>query len=113
MMSPVRASEIIPSPKLKDLGIMEKFNRAVRRHHLARLKKARARYWGRGYSWNRSELTSKQSGMVVSTPAPCSCWMCCNPRRSWTTDQPKGITFQEAKQLEFFHSSLEELSCND
>jgi hypothetical protein len=48
------------------------------RHHLQRLKKARA--------FDQAIGTSRQSdtatlGRHVNTPAKCSCWMCGNPRR--------------------------------
>jgi len=50
--------------------------RAERRHHTARLKAARRRYWGRDL---RAE--PQQLGMCVNTAAVCSCAMCGNPRR--------------------------------
>lgn len=62
---------------------MERFNRAVRRHHRARLKKARSKYWGT--VWEHPELTDKDRakylGKLVTTPSPCSCWMCNRPRK--------------------------------
>jgi hypothetical protein len=54
--------------------------RALRRHHAARLKKARKRHWGRIFDAQAHDLTPRQLGMLVATPAPCSCWMCGNPR---------------------------------
>jgi hypothetical protein len=54
--------------------------RAVRRHHIARLKAARKGYWGRVYDASAPGLTPRQLGMLAATPAPCSCWMCGNPR---------------------------------
>lgn len=52
--------------------------RAIRRHHIERLKKKRKNYW-----WGdlHGGLNEKQLGMVVSTPRHCSCWMCGNPRK--------------------------------
>lgn len=48
---------------------------AIRRHHRARLRKARKLYW----HWN--EKTPRQLGILANTPATCSCWMCGNWRR--------------------------------
>jgi hypothetical protein len=56
---------------------MEKFNRAERRHQLARIKAKRKGYWY-GYP---AEMTPKRLGMVSQTPALCSCHMCGNPRK--------------------------------
>lgn len=54
-------------------------SRAVRRHHVARLKVKRRHY---GYGDSQSgPLSTKHAGSVVNTPRPCSCWMCGNPRR--------------------------------
>lgn len=53
--------------------------RALRRHHQARLKKARRFLWG-----PRRDLHSEPGraiGIAIDTPKPCSCWMCGNPRR--------------------------------
>ncbi|MBO9357757.1 hypothetical protein GG851_27525 [Bordetella petrii] len=47
---------------------------AQRRAHVRRLKKARRIHWGR-------ELNAQELGKAVSTPTPCSCWMCGNPRK--------------------------------
>lgn len=51
------------------------FARALRRHHVARIKAKRSGYWG-GY-----EKTSRQLGILAQTAAPCSCFACGNPRR--------------------------------
>ncbi len=59
-------------------------SRAIRRHHVARLKKARKQYWGynhRHANGRCEDMPAKQLGMVVSTPAVCSCWMCGNGRK--------------------------------
>lgn len=57
---------------------MNKKDRSVRRHHIARLKKKRAGYWGLP-----KELRSPRIlGILASTPKPCSCFMCsdkCEP----------------------------------
>ncbi|MBP6138957.1 MAG: hypothetical protein KBD96_01335, partial [Brachymonas sp.] len=56
---------------------MKNMQRALRRHHTARLKAARAHWhWGRSLQGNAKAL-----GKVVNTPCPCSCWQCGNPRR--------------------------------
>jgi len=48
--------------------------RAIRRHHIARLKKKRQHYWLGG-------LTLRSLGIAANTPKPCSCYACGNPRR--------------------------------
>jgi hypothetical protein len=52
--------------------------RALRRHHLERLKRKRSKcHWGR-------ELTDpKYIGIAVSTPKTCSGPCCGNPRKWW------------------------------
>ena len=56
---------------------MKNMKRALRRHHVARLKKARSYYWGRDI---RQDV--KSLGKAIDTPTPCSCWLCGNPRRT-------------------------------
>lgn len=55
---------------------MKDMSRAIRRHHAARLKRARRFYFAFD---NRTD--PHRLGMVLHTPKPCSCWMCGNPRR--------------------------------
>lgn len=55
---------------------MKNMKRALRRHHVARLKAARRFHWGRDLRHDAGAL-----GKAVDTPRPCSCWMCGNPRR--------------------------------
>jgi len=76
--------------------------RAIRRKHIARLKKARKNY----YYWPEHSLDERQLGMIVNTVPMCSCWMCGNPRRHL-----KELTIQEQKalldtreQIELFYS---------
>lgn len=65
--------------------------RAVRRHHVTRLKKARKHYWGyptRGFTprdvapRTPEEMSPKVLGKVVQYPQVCSCAGCCNSRRA-------------------------------
>lgn len=63
---------------------MEKFNRAVRRHHIARLKAKRQFYWGYNRSWGREGIqvmSAQQLGRIVQYPQACSCPGCGNQRR--------------------------------
>ena len=53
--------------------------RAIRRHHRERLKKNRKSYWGYGSRWIGT-MDLQQLGMVVRTPALCSCLGCGNQR---------------------------------
>jgi len=57
---------------------MKEIIRGIRRHHLQRLKKARAFDHAIGES---RQGDSVALGRHVNTPAKCSCWMCGNPRR--------------------------------
>lgn len=66
--------------------------RVERRHHAARLKAARHLYWGRRADRGTAPLTTTQLGILASTPAVCSCWMCGNPRK-WLNEK----SFQERK----------------
>ncbi len=62
---------------------MEKFNRAVRIHHLKRLKKARANYWGYPRIIGGKDIERmppRQVGIVVQTPRVTQCMCCSNPR---------------------------------
>ncbi|WP_157201156.1 hypothetical protein [Massilia sp. Root351] len=55
---------------------MKDLARALRRHHAARIKRARRFYFGIDNSTDLRRL-----GKLLNTPTPCSCWMCGNPRR--------------------------------
>lgn len=46
-------------------------SRSVRRHHRERLMRKRVKY---------GTVGGRGLGRVVSTPCPCSCWMCSNVR---------------------------------
>ncbi|GGD74627.1 hypothetical protein [Caballeronia grimmiae] len=50
--------------------------RALRRHHLARVKRAR-----RFYFCGDLSLEGNAVGKLAHTATPCSCFMCGNPRR--------------------------------
>lgn len=51
--------------------------RELRRYHYRRLQRKRKHYW----FGKEIPMTPKQLGMVVSTPHPCSCLGCGNPRK--------------------------------
>jgi len=57
---------------------MKEIIRGIRRHHLQRLKKARAFDHAIGAS---RQGDSAALGRHVNAPVKCSCWMCGNPRR--------------------------------
>lgn len=76
-------------------------SRAERRHHTARLKNTRKRYWGRhpvgenpgsNYTleWDEGSL-----GAVTQTPCVCSCHMCGNARKYYGNR-----TFQEIREMQ-------------
>lgn len=84
---------------------MEKFNRAVRRHHVERLKEKRRVYWGfpsrTTMSQAREPMDRMRLGKVVQYPTTCSSpWCCGNPRlREGDTYRDKGM-FQRLLQEE-------------
>jgi hypothetical protein len=62
--------------------------RAFRRHHEDRIKRRVAQYYGEYAAGNPHAI-----GRLAHTRAPCSCWMCGNPRR-WRRE----LTFQEIRE---------------
>lgn len=67
--------------------------RAERRHHLARVKKARKGYWGRqGANLAVEPMSEKDLGMVARTPKICG-WACCGNARRWAGE----LTCQERR----------------
>jgi hypothetical protein len=68
---------------------MKDMKRAQRRHHVARLKRVCAGWLARDVRESPRHL-----GKRVTTPAPCSCWMCGNKRRH------EGLTIQELRDIE-------------
>lgn len=70
--------------------------RAIRRHHLTRLKKVRSGYYG----WERFEADAqaiaRHRGLVANTARLCSCWMCGNPRKHM-----QERTIHEVSAIEF------------
>lgn len=73
--------------------------RALRRHHIVRLKKRRLRdnYWYK-------DLTPGNLGICVNTPCVCSCWMCGNPRKHYNE-----LTRQEIRSIDSYYNQL---NCN-
>ena len=76
---------------------MKSTKRSVRRHHYARLKKARRHYWGLE---GNDETEEAFLGMLVSTPSRCNCFQCANYRKNF------GKTY---KEKEFYRITEEEL----
>lgn len=75
--------------------------RAVRRHHLARVKKLRARYYG-GYVLDLPAAERAcHIGRFAHTVPGCSCWMCGNPRRYFGE-----VTMQEQRFAEYAREQL-------
>lgn len=67
----------------------------IRLHHISRLKNNRNHYWGLDLTHD-----DRRSGIVVDTPAPCSCWMCGNPRKYFGHRTLQEISFDEVSKLE-------------
>jgi hypothetical protein len=95
---------------------MEKFNRAVRRHHVARLKHKRQYYWGygtRGHSGCALDeppgpperMDEKVLGKVVQTPQMCSCLGCGNQRHNTAGWEP---TLQERRWFQQYREQVGE-----
>lgn len=91
--------------------------RAVRRHHIARLKKGRKHYWGYPNRWayKRDELPcapqemdARQLGKVVQYPKACSCGVCCNVRRAPYVNQ-NYLTRQEQRHWQNYREGLSEV----
>jgi hypothetical protein len=74
-----------------------------RRYHYNRLKKQRQFYYGRGDRAFTYIMTPRQLGMVATTPHPCSCRCCGNPRK-----HEKEITRQEKVNLLNYKEQCEE-----
>ena len=94
-----------------------KHSRAQRRHDRARLKEKRQFHWGYGHKdeWvgrtpdvagEINHMSPAVAGMVISTPAPCSCSMCGNPRRNSWGENP--LTMQEQKASSAYKDQVEE-----
>lgn len=71
--------------------------RSIRRHHRARLLRARRNHYGG--DWAENVL-----GKLVNTATPCSCWMCGNPRK-YTGE----LTISELKADLDFKDALSEI----
>lgn len=73
------------------LSLGKNMSRAQRRHERETLKKARRVYWGhrgQGLVWS-DPMTERQLGMIVATPAICSCAGCGNPRNHLGNDKDR------------------------
>lgn len=95
---------------------MREGNRAIRRFHVARLKKKRKNYWGYPTRWSRPydalpsapvEMDKQQLGKVVQYPQACSCAGCCNVRRAPNMNGGE-YTLQERRYFENYKEQLVE-----
>ncbi len=57
--------------------------RAMRRHHLARLKAKRSAYYGGYIKALPLEEQQRHLGILAHTARRCSCPLCGNPRKHW------------------------------
>lgn len=84
------------------------YKRAVRRHHLARIKRARAKHWTVHFFNETNDSQSKpylrRLGIAASTPKACSCWKCGNPRHALNEK-----TNAEISDLEFMALLVSEM----
>ena len=90
----------------------ESQGRALRRHHVARLKRRRKSYWGYpsvlGTPLDEApqaprSMDARQLGKVTQNPQMCSCPACGNARRL------VGGTMQERRWLDQYREQLDEL----
>jgi hypothetical protein len=93
--------------------------RAIRRHHIARLKKKRKNYWGYPTFWYPGviedrfgrapqPMDARQLGKVVQYPASCSCAGCCNARRAPSLNGG-ALTRPELRHWQNYREGLEEI----
>lgn len=89
-------SRLLPASGEEDQPLMAKS--AIRRHHIERLKRKRAKYrghWRGSWFWRLyGDMPDDEVAFLVDTPTPCSCDACGNPRRHWGELPP-----QELRQL--------------
>ena len=75
----IKSPDIIPIINIihqREESLFPDSRRALRRHHLARLKRVRAKY-RHAYA----NVSPRVLGIVVTTPCICSCYMCGNVRK--------------------------------
>lgn len=60
------------------MSVTKNLSRSKRRHHVARLKKARRHHWG-AERYRNPPLDERRIGILVHTTVVCRC--CGNPRR--------------------------------
>jgi hypothetical protein len=81
-------------------------SRAIRRHHIARLKNVREKYFA--ISWWSNRV--KRIGMLVQYPKICSCASCGNGRK-WrgerTLDELRGFDIME-DGIDEYYTDIEE-----
>lgn len=68
-----------PTDQVDSSVVVETNQRAVRRHHLSRVKHNRQTYWG--FKPTQEPMSDRTLGIVASTPKPCNCQMCSKPRK--------------------------------
>lgn len=84
---------------------MKDMTRAIRRRHVARLKKKRSSYFVVSW-WERKDY---RLGRIVQYPKMCSCPMCGNPRK-W--DKSK-YTIHELQGFDVLRDGMEDLNDAD
>lgn len=78
-------------------------SRALRRHHTTRLKNSRRNYWSVVLDLLNPK-SEKYIAQVISTPKPCSCYMCGNARKFFNER-----TLQEKKHLDTMKDQIREM----
>ncbi len=75
--------------------------RSERRHHHQRMIDRAKNFFIS--KWKKDVLTEeeyqKHLAFIAETKKPCSCGMCCNPRRAWYAKEKERMTMQEKRQL--------------
>lgn len=83
--------------------------RSERRHHHQRMiDRAKDFFMSK---WKKDLLSEedyqKHLSFIAETKKPCSCGMCCNPRRAWYAKENQRLTMQEKRAREAFKDSIE------
>lgn len=78
-------------------------SKAQRHHHLNRLKHQRNRHLAvanltDGSNFSANNNLQKHLARHLTTPKPCSCWLCGNPRKFYGNSQ-SAKTLQERKAI--------------
>lgn len=105
--------------------MVDKTSRALRRHHRARMHKRALKLQKAWWNWpeeeggllvggvKSEETLHRGASRLRDNMKICSCWMCCNPRRSSMFKKRERLTMQEHRENDRFEDQLKELDFPD